>query len=174
MLGQIMGLPFLHWNEIEQMHLDGFSFYSHTYYSHDFAADAAGNPVDSLTTPIYLKGQNRMETDAEYQLRVKTDLEKADQLIAEHLGPQIQLFCFPHGRYNQTLLQIANETGIHYFFTGIDGLNTPGTTLVRRISAGTDKVTPMKLLQKLNDETTLLGRMKIMLKNFIVSQRGSE
>jgi biofilm PGA synthesis lipoprotein PgaB len=167
------GIPFLKWNEIEEMYHQGFTFYSHTYKAHDFVEDSGGKLVDPLTNPIYLKDKNRTETEEEYEQRVKADLEQANQIIESKLGAQERLLCFPHGRYNQTLLKLGNETGIQYFFTGIDGLNAQGTTLIKRINAGADNVNADKLMNKLNDETTLLGKLKISLKNYITSRRTS-
>lgn len=173
-LGTNPGIPFLNWSEIQQMKNDGFSFYSHTYNAHDFAPDQNGMPVDPLTNPIYLKNSNRMENEEEYEQRVKADLLKADQIILSKLGTHDKLFCLPHGRYNQKLLDLGNQVGIEYFFTGMDGLNTSGTKLVKRINAGSANVTPEKLLHKLNDETNLFGKLKITIKNYLVSQRMSE
>lgn len=167
------GIPFLKWNEIKQMKNDGFSFYSHTDHSHDFATGNNGKLVDPLTEPIYLQDKNRMESEEEYKQRVKADLTQADQNIQDKLGTQDKLFCLPHGRYNKALLDLGSQVGIQYFFTGIDGLNTSGTKLIKRINAGSAKVSPEKLLSKLNDETSVAGKIKITLKNLIVSGRTS-
>ncbi|MDB5054743.1 MAG: hypothetical protein JWM44_2793 [Bacilli bacterium] len=169
------GIPFLKWNEIIEMKKDGFSFYSHTYHSHDFVKDAKGKSISPLTNPIFLKDKGRMESETEYKQRVKADLVLAEQVIQSKLGVQDKLLCLPHGRYNQTLLDIGNEIGIQYFFTGIDGLNTPGTKLIKRINAGAAKVTSGKLLGKLNNETTIIGKLIITFKNYIEGkQTGSD
>jgi biofilm PGA synthesis lipoprotein PgaB len=168
------GTPFLKWNEIQQMKPDGFSFYSHTYNAHDIASDSKGKPIDPLTNPIYLKDKARMETKEEYEQRVKADLNQANQVIESKLGKQDKLFSLPHGRYNKEVLELGSQVGIQYYFTGIDGLNTPGTKLIKRINAGAKNVTSKKLLSKLNDETTVTGKLKVTLKNFIVGQRMSD
>lgn len=172
-LGTNPGTPFLNWDEIKKMKNDGFSFYSHTFNSHDFAADQNGKPTDPLTNPIFLKSLNRMETEQEYEQRVKADLTQAEQLIQDELGTQDKMFCFPHGRYNDTLLKIGEQVGIQHYFTGKDGLNSTGDKLIKRINAGSLNVTPNKLLHKLNDETTYIGKLKIILKNYIESRRMS-
>jgi biofilm PGA synthesis lipoprotein PgaB len=172
-LGTNPGIPFLTWDEIEEMNRQGFSFYSHTFNSHEFTNDPNGKELDALTGPIYLKDQNRMETKAEYEQRVKSDLALAEQTIQDKLGTQEHLFCFPHGRFNQNLIDLANQVGITYFFTGLDGLNTPGTKLIKRINAGLPYVTSTKLLTKLKQETTVTGKAKIMLKNFISGRQGA-
>jgi biofilm PGA synthesis lipoprotein PgaB len=168
------GIPFLTWKEIEEMKGSGFSFYSHTYNNHDFVAEPNGKLVDPLTNPIYDINKQRVETAAEYAARIKDDLSQADQIIQSKLGAQDKLFCFPHGRYNKTVLSAGDELGIQYYFTGIDGLNARGAKLIKRINAGAAKVTPAKLLQKLDDETNVLGKVKITLKNYIQGQRMSE
>jgi biofilm PGA synthesis lipoprotein PgaB len=167
------GISFLAWKQIEEMNKQGFSFYSHTFNSHDTATGANSKQVGLLTDPIYLEENKRVESPDEYAQRIKADLSKADQIIQSKLGPQDNLLCFPHGRYNQNLITLANEVGIQYFFTGIDGLNTPGTKLVKRINAGLPKVTADKLIKKLNDETTVVGTTKIFIKNLITSWRSS-
>jgi len=173
-LGTNPGTPFLNWDEIQKMKADGFDFHSHTFNSHDFSADQNGNPVSPLTDPIYLKEKNRMETDEEYQQRVKSDLAEAKKIIHEKLGIQDNLFCFPHGRYNNELLDIGDQLGYKYYFTGLDGLNTPGTKLIKRISAGTAKVKASSLLRILNGETSVTGNLRILLKNIVVRQRMSD
>jgi biofilm PGA synthesis lipoprotein PgaB len=165
--------PFLNWDEIQKMKADGFSFYSHTYKSHEFGVDQNGKPVSPLTDPIYLEGKNRMETDEEYKLRVKSDLAQADKIIQDHLGIQEKLFCFPHGRYNDALIHIGDQLGYKYYFTGLDGLNTPGTKLVKRINAGSAKIKASSLLRILNGETSVTGNLRILLKNIVVKQRMS-
>jgi poly-beta-1,6-N-acetyl-D-glucosamine N-deacetylase len=168
------GIAFLAWNQIEEMDKQGFSFYSHSFNSHDTATGANGKQVGILTDPIYLEEKKRIETPDEYAQRIKADLSTADQIIQNKLGPQDNLLCFPHGRYNQNLITLANEVGIQYFFTGTDGLNTPGTKLIKRINAGLPYVTADKLIQKLDDEITVLGTTKIFIKNLITSWRNSD
>jgi biofilm PGA synthesis lipoprotein PgaB len=168
-LGTNPGIPFLSWNEIVTMKKDGFSFYSHTYRQHDFAADRNGKRLYPLTGPLYLADKQRMETGHEYEQRVKTDLAKADAIIQSKLGPQEKLFCFPHGRFSKPLLRLGNEEGISYFFSGIDGLNAPGTRLIKRVQAGSAKVSAKKLMNKLRDETTVPGKLKIIVKNTFFS-----
>jgi biofilm PGA synthesis lipoprotein PgaB len=168
------GIPFLTWPQIEEMDKQSFRFYSHTFNAHDTAPGANGKQVGLLTDPVFLAEKNRVESPEEYAQRIKNDLSKADQIIQSKLGPQDNLLCFPHGRYTQNLIALANETGIQYFFTGIEGLNTPGTKLIKRINAGLPYVTADKLISKLNDETTVLGTTKIFIKNLITSWRNAD
>jgi biofilm PGA synthesis lipoprotein PgaB len=173
-LGTNHGTPFLNWDEIKEMKNEGFDFYSHTYKSHDFSVDQNGNPVSPLTNPIFFKDKNRMETDEEYKQRVKADLMKANEIIQSKLGIQNNIFCFPHGRYNQTLIDIGDQLGYSYYFTGLDGLNTPGTKLIKRVNVGSAAITANSLLRILNGETSVIGNLRIILKNFIVKQRMAE
>ena len=168
------GTAFMSWDQIEQMKADGFGFYSHTYNSHDFVPGADGKSVNSLTNPIFLPSLNRMETAQEYAQRVRADLTQAEQVLAAKLGTQDKLLCLPHGRYDQTTLTQSEQAGIQYIFTGVDGLNLPGSKLINRINGGAAKVTADKLLDKLTDETRLLGKLKIALKNYVTSMRMDE
>lgn len=172
-LGTNPGTPFLNWDEILEMKNDGFGFYSHTYNSHDLSVDQNGNPVSPLTNPIFLKDKNRMETQEEYKLRVKADLMKAEEIIQSKLGNQDKVFCFPHGRYNQTILDIGDQLGYSYYFTGLDGLNTIGTKLIKRVNVGSADVTANSLIRILHGETSVIGNLRIILKNIIVKQRMS-
>lgn len=171
-IGTNPGISFLTWDEIITMKKEGFSFYSHTFNSHDFVTGRDGKLVDPLTNPIYLSSLNRMETEAEYEQRVTVDLAEADRVLQDRIGTQDRLLCVPHGRYNSTLLRLSSKENISYIFTGQDGMNTTGANLIYRINVGSS--TPLKLIQKLNDEMTLLGNIKIVLKNFIQSRRMSE
>ncbi|MEC0144641.1 polysaccharide deacetylase family protein [Paenibacillus alginolyticus] len=170
-LGTNPETPFLNWDEIKEMKNDGFGFYSHTYNSHDLSIDQSGNPVSPLTNPIFLKDKNRMETQEEYKLRVKADLMKAEEIIQSKLGNQDKIFCFPHGRYNQTLLDIGDQLGYSYYFTGLDGLNTTGTKLIKRVNVGSADVTANSLLRILHGETSVIGNLRIILKNILVKHR---
>ncbi|SDP09832.1 biofilm PGA synthesis lipoprotein PgaB [Paenibacillus sp. yr247] len=173
-LGTNPGTPFLNWDEIKKMKADGLDFYSHTFKSHDFAIDQNGKPISPLTNPIYLEEKNRMETNEEYKQRVKSDLAEAEKIIQEKLGIQEKLFCFPHGRYNNALIDIGDQLGYKYYFTGLDGLNTPGTKLIKRINAGSTKMKASSLLRILNGETSVTGNLRILLKNIVVTQRMSD
>jgi peptidoglycan/xylan/chitin deacetylase (PgdA/CDA1 family) len=141
-------LLFLSWDQIKEMKNAGFSFYSHTFNLHDPEVGEKGKLVQPLTHRIFIK--KRLETEAEYEKKVRDDLSLADNLLKEQLGNQFNLICFPHGEYNQKVLDISQKIGIHYFFTGFEGINMHTSTLIKRINVGSPYISPEQLIKKLN------------------------
>jgi len=162
-------LTYLNWQQAQEMNRNGFNFYSHTYNSHDFVLGRNNKLVDPLTKPIYLTESKRMETRAEYETRVSNDLAKANAVLSIKLKNSLAMLCLPHGHYTNELLQLAEKAGMNFIFTGNDGLNSPGDTLIKRIDAGNPRDTAAKLIRKLNEEPTLFGKLRAKLKNFIIS-----
>lgn len=142
-------LPFLTWNQLVQMKKDGFSFYSHTFDLHQKLKGANGQLVPALANPIWLEGDNRLETQSEYRKRITDDLVYANQLLQEKLGNQLNILCFPYGYYNKTVVEVGNDIGIDFFFTTRDGINTRADKEIVRLHAGTRFVSNDKLLAKL-------------------------
>jgi poly-beta-1,6-N-acetyl-D-glucosamine N-deacetylase len=147
--GTVRQPSILKWNEIIQMHKDGFSFYSHSYKSHGSVV-INGKEFSELTVKKYKQSTNRLETDNEYITRISSDLTKANDILNAKLGNRVNLLCLPHGQYNQTLLNIANQLHILYLFTGIPGLNTEKSKLINRINAGSPYMSEKLLLKKLS------------------------
>ncbi|UJF31516.1 polysaccharide deacetylase family protein [Paenibacillus hexagrammi] len=138
----------LNWSEITEMKRNGFSFYSHTYNSHDTVVQK-GKEYSQLTAKIVSSATNKLETDQEYRTRVRTDLEKADQILADKLGNKLNLLCLPHGQSNSEVNEIAAQVHIPYIFTGDDGFNTNKAKLIKRINAGSPYVTDKLLITRL-------------------------
>jgi peptidoglycan/xylan/chitin deacetylase (PgdA/CDA1 family) len=53
----------------------------------------------------------RMETDAEYEDRVRGELVDSKRILEEGLGKKIDFLCWPGGGRNETTIRIAAETG---------------------------------------------------------------
>ncbi|MBW5447654.1 polysaccharide deacetylase family protein [Cohnella sp. CFH 77786] len=139
----------LNWKEIMEMHRAGFSFYSHSYRSHQ-DVKVNGIPTSPLVAKLYNPSANRLETEGEYEARIREDLSEADDILDARLGNRINLLCFPHGRYNSTLVKIARQSDIPYLFTGKEGLNTNRSTLINRINAGSPYVSAQRLIGRLS------------------------
>ncbi len=148
---------FLKWSEIIEMRHAGFSFYSHTYRSHN-------DKVVPLTRRIFLKDKNRLETEEEYRSRIKNDLTKAERILREKLGNRLSLLCFPHGKFNKTVIDLGQQAGIQYFFTGEEGLNSKGDKVIKRIDAGDPWMSAERLVHKLNKEATIRGKLENAIK----------
>lgn len=65
------------------------------------AIDANGTKGQFLSNKMWLKTENRLETDAEYQTRVKAELTNSKILIEAKLGQPIIAFSYPFGDYGQ-------------------------------------------------------------------------
>lgn len=132
------------WDQMREMSNDGMSFFSHTYDHH--RNTNYGTDQRLLTNPLFLEKEERMETDDEYQARIKADLLLADKRITEELGEQPKLLCFPFGSFNDTVVEIGKQLGIKLFFTVNKGINTKNQRLIYRINSGDNGLDPEELL----------------------------
>ncbi|MDI3257975.1 MAG: polysaccharide deacetylase family protein [Kyrpidia sp.] len=144
-------LPHLTWAEMRQMREDGMRFGSHTYDLHHMAAvNASGLLQPALAHPIFLRGKGRVETEREYEERVRNDLALAQERLDAELGKQPRVLAFPYGAYNDTVVEIGRSLGIQLFFTVKEGFNRPKHTVLDRINAGTPTLTGDGLLDLLH------------------------
>jgi peptidoglycan/xylan/chitin deacetylase (PgdA/CDA1 family) len=117
--------------------------------------DADGTTSNFLSNKMWLKDQNRLETDEEYRLRITRELTKSKQDLEKAFGVTINSFSYPFGDYGQQTRNNPNAQSViedivrqNYkiafnqvwatdsFFNS----NYPGTDTIhlRRIEAGTD------------------------------------
>ncbi|WP_052488032.1 polysaccharide deacetylase family protein [Gordoniibacillus kamchatkensis] len=141
--------PILTWAEIKQMHADGFSFYSHSYHSHE-SVIVKGKELSELVTKLVNPATKQIETESEYRARLLADFQKADDILNAQLGNKVNLLCLPHGQYNQAVVDVANQAGIPFLFTGTEGLNTDKDKLIKRINAGSPYMSDKLLIAKLS------------------------
>ncbi|WNR46091.1 polysaccharide deacetylase family protein [Paenibacillus roseipurpureus] len=146
--GTVRQPPILTWSEIEDMHKEGFSFYSHTYNSHD-SIFVSGKEISKLVTKTVNPTTHIPETDTEYKARIKNDFKKADDILNAKLGNSINLLCLPHGQYNQDVIDQAKQIGIPFIFTGIEGINSSNDKLIKRINGGSPYMSDKLFLAKL-------------------------
>lgn len=87
---------YLTWQEIQQMHRYGaWDFESHTNDLHQKVPIAPGRLGDPLTQRIWLASKHRLESMAEFRMRVQEDLLQSISAIqADHL-PRPVLFAYP-------------------------------------------------------------------------------
>ncbi|MFQ5628466.1 MAG: polysaccharide deacetylase family protein [bacterium] len=74
---------FLAWDEIKEMHEAGFSFESH---------GCSHRPLDTLSL-----------------LEVEDELRKSKDAIAARLDKEVDYFCYPFSRYNETIKRLVQE-----------------------------------------------------------------
>lgn len=147
--GTLRQPPILNWKEIMEMHSGGISFYSHSYNSHDTVIKN-GKELSMLTTNLLKKPGGQFETDNEYRARIRSDLTMADNILNDKLGNKLNLLCLPHGQFNQTVIDVANESHISYLFTGMEGFNTDKIKLIKRMNAGSPYMSDRLLIKKLS------------------------
>lgn len=88
---------YLSWEEIGRMARSGrWDFQNHTHDLHRRGAvDADGHRSSVLTSRVWLPGEKRRETEAEYRRRVEEDLDRANADITSHGLPAPRLFAYP-------------------------------------------------------------------------------
>lgn len=140
----------LTWEQMKQLKKEGFSFYSHTYNLHYYAAqNKAGKLGPALKQRIYLTDEGRYETLTEYNARIKGDLELMESKLKTELGNTYQMLSYPYGVYSSPAKKLAKEAGIDLFFTIRPGINEPGSDTAYRINAGTPAMSGSRLLETL-------------------------
>jgi peptidoglycan/xylan/chitin deacetylase (PgdA/CDA1 family) len=79
-----------------------WSIGSHTLASHGYVPiDAKGDSAPALVCPEWIAAENRVETEAEYERRVSTDLTSARDYLSRLTGGPVASFAFPFGNYGQ-------------------------------------------------------------------------
>lgn len=75
---------------------------SHSYIGHDYTTvDASGHTGPFFTSKAWIKDQNRLETEEEFEQRIRTDLQIAKTQLHDVLGINAIAFAFPFGEYGQ-------------------------------------------------------------------------
>ncbi|AZN39130.1 polysaccharide deacetylase family protein [Paenibacillus albus] len=145
-----IGIPKLNWQQVAEMHKNGYDFYNHTFDSHLYVAyDSKGKrQKPALSSPMYLKAKHRKETTKEYRKRVTSDLAEANTILAQKLGTdEDKIVAFPYGAYNKQVLDICRKLGIYITFTVKSGINAKGQTNGYRVNAGGIDDNPDTLIQ---------------------------
>ncbi|MUG69929.1 MULTISPECIES: polysaccharide deacetylase family protein [Paenibacillus] len=127
----------LNWEQIREMKAYGMGFYNHTYNLHrTVSADRTGTQKPALTTSMYLEQRQRPETEEEHRKRIFSDLSFLEKRFEQEIGNQHKLLAFPYGAYNDVVLEEGAKAGMELFFTVEEGINEPGSRIVKRINAG--------------------------------------
>ncbi|MGG4397615.1 polysaccharide deacetylase family protein [Paenibacillus thiaminolyticus] len=146
------GKPKLTWDQMREMKQAGMSFYSHTYNSHrQGPINATGKEKPMLSRHLYLKDQDRIETDEEYIGRITGDLATAEKRLREELGNTLSIVAFPYGAYNQDVLRVLDTLNIELSFTIKPGMTGQEDRNAFRFNAGTIKQTPEELIKLLSE-----------------------
>lgn len=112
----------------------GMGFYNHTYNLHrTVSADRTGTRKPALTTSMYLEQRQRPETEEEHRTRIFSDLSFLEKRFEQELGKQHKLLAFPYGAYDEVVLEEGTKAGMELFFTVEEGINKPGSRIIRQI-----------------------------------------
>jgi poly-beta-1,6-N-acetyl-D-glucosamine N-deacetylase len=133
---------FMSWQEVREVGNSGLvELACHTHDLHHGAvANPQGNELPAATSHLYLKDQQRYETDAEFQSRVHGDLGKCMAQVKAQTGVSIRAMVWPYGAQNLTVRSVSSSLGMPTQFTLESGPNTPDVPLdrLRRILATYD------------------------------------
>lgn len=106
------------WDQAREMVDSGvIDIQSHTYNSHYKVKDKKGNEKPILTTRIWDSEKKILETEDNYKLRIREDLEKSKETIEAELGTSVTALSPPYGAYNDAVIEIAKELGYKQIFT---------------------------------------------------------
>jgi poly-beta-1,6-N-acetyl-D-glucosamine N-deacetylase len=133
---------YMSWEEVREAGTSGLvELACHTHDLHHGAvANPQGNELPAATSHLYLKDQQRYETDAEFTSRVQEDLGKCMGQVKAQTGVTIRSMVWPYGAQNLAVRTISSSLGMPTQFTLEDGPNTPDVPLdrLRRILATYD------------------------------------
>lgn len=133
---------FMSWEQVKDVADSGLvEIACHTHDLHHGAiANPQGNELPAATSHLYLKDQQRYETDAEFETRVREDLSRCIRQVKERTGFSIRSMVWPYGAQNQTVREVSTSLGMHTQFTLESGSNTRDVPLdrLRRILATYD------------------------------------
>jgi len=116
---------FLTWPQIKAMMESGLvEIASHSHDMHyGITGNPQGNTQAAAVTRLYDKTNKQYESEQAYLARVRNDLSQSFNLIRERTGQAPRALVWPYGRYNQDLINIADELGMPVTLTLDDGLN---------------------------------------------------
>jgi biofilm PGA synthesis lipoprotein PgaB len=121
---------FLSWEQVRALRQSGLvEIASHSYNLHRGApANPQGNMQPAATTRV--RSLDRYESDDEYLARLRADLRRNRDVIAQRSGQAPRVMVWPYGRSNVAAQQIAVELGMPMGLSLDDGLNTPAVPMM--------------------------------------------
>jgi biofilm PGA synthesis lipoprotein PgaB len=120
---------FVSWQEVRELQQSGLvEIASHSYNLHrGLLANPQGNTQPAATTRIF--SLDRYESDEAYLTRLRDDLRRNRDLIAQHTGQAPRVIVWPYGRSNLAAQHVAVELGMRIGLNLEDGVNTPDIPL---------------------------------------------
>jgi poly-beta-1,6-N-acetyl-D-glucosamine N-deacetylase PgaB len=140
--GMGMGDPnMLTWDEMREMEKSGLvEIQTHTFRLHREVDTEPSLEVarPAVITPAYLPEEDRYESEAEFEEKLRTDFANSREAIEANLQHDTDILSWPYGAYNHRAIKLASEAGFKYFVTLHSGMNRRGesTQELRRIDCG--------------------------------------
>lgn len=124
---------FVTWQQIREMEASGLvEVASHSYGLHKGeTANPQTSQSPAAVTRIFNLNEKRYESDDEYFIRIRTDLEKNSALIATHTGRKPRAMIWPYGAYNMVAVKAAHAADMPITMTLEAGPNSPDHPLAR-------------------------------------------
>lgn len=96
---------------------------AHTFNQHKgVLANPQGNTLPAMANRMYLPAQQRYETDAEFEQRLRSDVAAITQALQATTGQAPRVWVWPYGAASGTAQRIIREAGYQLFLTLEDGL----------------------------------------------------
>ncbi|MGZ4984301.1 MAG: polysaccharide deacetylase family protein, partial [Chthoniobacterales bacterium] len=126
--------PTMTWKEAKQLYDSGLvEVISHSdalhYQATELPLSDEGLPAETIRQ--FLTEKNRLETEGEYERRIRIDMDTSRRKLAEHGFPIPSFLCWPYGDWNFTAKAIARTSGFTHFL----GFDTPPIFVSRDTSA---------------------------------------
>ncbi|WP_438431920.1 polysaccharide deacetylase family protein [Gorillibacterium sp. sgz500922] len=131
---------------------------SHSDNLHNEANNGKGKPL--LVARLAKDG--RTETDAEYEARIRNDLNASHSLLSELSPNSADAIAYPYGVYDREALRLVRESGFRYGFTIAPGMTTRSSDPLKlpRINAGNPEVSPAELDKMIQSRVRFVGPLR--------------
>lgn len=101
------------WDQLKEMK-DYITIQSHTWDLHYKLPSKSGQPIGAVFGPSFVNGQ--LESQAEYEERVRNDFIHSRKRIKEELGYEPIAISYPYGIYSPSTIKLAKEAGFKMAF----------------------------------------------------------
>lgn len=115
---------FVTWAQLREMQDSGLvEIASHTDNLHrGVLSNPQGNQTPAVITRLYDPARNAYESEAAYRERLRTDLARSSDKIAQRLGRKPRAIVWPYAAYNSEANGIADDLGMRVTFD-LEGRN---------------------------------------------------
>lgn len=110
--------PTMTWAQAKELYDSGLvEVVSHSdglhYQAGEMLGSDEGLPVETIRQ--FLVEKNRVETEAEYERRIRIDMDTSRRKLIDHDLGVPSVFCWPYGEWTATAKNIARLTGFTHF-----------------------------------------------------------